>query len=140
MTRDNWQRILSHLRELGLISQSGPSGIDCHPLVREHFGEKLMRDNPGAWKEAHRRLYEYYKSLPEKDLPDTLEEMGPLFAAVRHGCLAGKHQEVLDDVFWERIRRKEEGFDVHKLGAFGAESFPVCLIFLKSRGTSLLPV
>jgi len=123
-----WQRALEHLRDLRLMAkkdQNSPHTIDCHPLVREHFGEKLKSRNPKAWKEAHLRLYEYYKNLPEKlygkYLPDTLEEMEPLFAAVMHGCLAGKHQEALIDVYWERIRRKQEAYTVKKLGAFGAD-------------------
>ena len=46
-----------------------------HPLIREYFGEQLKNGNPQAWKEAHSRLYEYYKALPKKQFPDTLEEM-----------------------------------------------------------------
>ena len=124
LSNRNWQRILNHLRELRLIAEKDeqePDTLDCHPLIREHFGEKLQQQNPDAWKEAHARLYDYYKNLPEKDLPDTLEEMEPLFVAAKRGCLEGKHQESLYDVFWNRIRRKNDGYDVHKLGAVGAD-------------------
>jgi len=120
----NLQFTLKHVRDLRLLAEkdeSRPDTLDCHPLVREHFGEKLHRQNPAAWKEAHSRLYEYYKNLPVKHLPDTLEEMEPLFAAVAHGCQAGLHQTTLDEVYWERIRRKNEGYIVHKLGAFGVD-------------------
>jgi tetratricopeptide (TPR) repeat protein len=65
-------------------------------------------------------LYEHYKSVPEKEQPETLEEMAPLFAAVAHGCFAGLHQKVLDEIYWSRINRKSEYFITHKLGAFGA--------------------
>lgn len=95
--------------------------LDCHPIIREHFGDKLQKENSEAWKEAHSRLYEFYKNLPEKHLPDTVEELEPLFAAVRHGCLAGKHQDTVYDVFWMRIRRKQEHFNINKLGAFGSD-------------------
>ncbi|MCP5103156.1 MAG: hypothetical protein GY950_07250, partial [bacterium] len=94
--------------------------LDCHPLVREYFGARLREQNPGGWKESHKRLYHYYEDLPEKDLPDTLREMEPLFAAVAHGCRAGLHKEVVYDVFWERICRGNDGFIFRKLGAFGA--------------------
>jgi len=47
--------------------------------------------------------------------------MEPLFAAVAHGCAAGLHQEALDDVYWQRIRRGNEHYTYHKLGAFGAD-------------------
>jgi hypothetical protein len=38
-----------------------------------------------------------------------------------HGCLAGKTQDVLEDVYWKRIRRTKEAFSLHRLGAFGSE-------------------
>ncbi len=118
------QFAFQHLRDLRLLAEKDaqrPDTLDCHPLVREHFGEKLRQQNPAAWKEAHRRLFEYYKNLPAKELPDTLEEMEPLFAAVAHGCQAGRHQEALDNVFFKRIRRGNEVYTFHKLGAFGAD-------------------
>jgi len=124
VTKAQRNELLEELRELKLLarkSKHNPNVLDCHPLIREHFGEKLQQQNPDAWKQAHARLYEYYKNLPEKELPDTLEEMEPLFAAVMHGCLAGKHQDAMDDVFYNRIRRQNAGYDVHKLGALGAD-------------------
>jgi len=127
LSEAQWSYAVQHLRELKLLAPADDDSdtLDCHPLVREHFGERLRQQNPEAWRQAHGRLYDYYKGLPEKlygkHLPDTLQEMEPLFAAVAHGCLAGKHQAVLDEVYWERIRRKAEAYTVHKLGAFGAD-------------------
>jgi hypothetical protein len=40
---------------------------------------------------------------------------------VMHGCQAGRHQEAFDDVYWERIQRGNEYFNLKKLGAFGAD-------------------
>jgi len=120
---DKWQFTLKRLRELRLLAEkdaSRPDTLDCHPLVREHFSEKLRSQNPDAWKEAHSRLYEYHKKLPAKELPDTLEEMEPLFAAVVHGCQAGRHQEVNDEIFFKRIKRESEYYVIHKHGAFGS--------------------
>ncbi len=94
--------------------------LDAHPLVREHFGEALKSAQPEAWREGHRRLYEHLRGKA-KELPETVEEMGPLYAAVVHGCRAGRNQEALDEVFWKRIRRGGEAFNSKKLGAFGAE-------------------
>ncbi|MCX6581157.1 MAG: toll/interleukin-1 receptor domain-containing protein [Candidatus Aminicenantes bacterium] len=123
-----WNYAVNRLRELGLLAKSDTKdarkakagGLDCHPLVREYFGERLKQENPEAWKEAHTRLYEYYRKLPKKECPDTLEEMAPLFSAVAHSCLAGRHQETMDEVFNTRIIRGTEVYIVHKLGAFGA--------------------
>jgi tetratricopeptide (TPR) repeat protein len=98
--------------------------LDAHPVMRQHFGRRLKEAAPAAFAEANRRLYEHYSALPEKlwgkELPDTLPEMQPLFAAIAHGCAAGLHQEVFDAVFYDRIQRKEEGHAVHKLGALSA--------------------
>jgi hypothetical protein len=120
LSNKDWQLTLIHLRELRLIAEKddhNPDTLDCHPLIREHFGEKLQQQNPDGWKEAHTRLYGYYKNKPKKELPDTLEEMEPLFAAVIHGCLAGRHQEVMDEVFVKRIRRQDD--ILHKLRSYG---------------------
>jgi tetratricopeptide (TPR) repeat protein len=94
--------------------------LDAHPLVREHFGEQLRKEQPDAWREGHRRLYEHLKASA-KELPETIEEMRPLYAAVVHGCLAGMNQEALDSVYWKRIQRGDESFNSRKLGAFGTE-------------------
>lgn len=94
--------------------------LDAHALVREHFGQQMKRNHPDAWRVANLRLYEHLTTTA-KPLPDTMEEMAPLFAAVAHGCEADKHQEALDDVFWRRIQRGEDAFNVKKLGVFGAD-------------------
>ncbi|MCG3117906.1 MAG: hypothetical protein ALAOOOJD_00018 [bacterium] len=132
LSEAEWPRLLHKLREFKLLAreyQHRPNTLDCHPLVREHFGEKLRQQNPAAWKEAHSRLYEYYKKLPAKELPDTLEEMEPLFAAVAHGCQAGRHQETLYEVYWPRVNRSGEYYSMHNLGAFGSDLATVSNFF-----------
>jgi len=123
-SKEDWLLMIEKLRKARLIASIGehhPDSLDCHPLVRKHFGENLHQTNAQAWQQAHERLYEYYKNLPEQQLPDTLEDMAPLFSAVAHGCMAGKHQEVLDDVYWERIRRKNDHYVGRLLGAFSSD-------------------
>jgi tetratricopeptide (TPR) repeat protein len=134
LSKEDWQWALSNLRAVRLLREEAPrkngvggmeGTLDCHPLVREHFGERLRDRNPGGWKATHQRLYHYFKNLPEKKYkkkyPDTLAEMEPLFAAVAHGCKAGLHLEALVEVYWKRIVRGKEAYTVHKLGAFGAD-------------------
>lgn len=124
LSHEDFQFAVASLREARLLDPSDPHDpdtLDCHPLVREHFAERLKETDPAAWKAGHSRLYEYYKTLPKKDLPDTLEEMAPLYAAVGHGCRAGRHQEVLDEVYSRRIQRRGEFFSTSKLGAFGSD-------------------
>jgi len=95
-----------------------PEVLDCHPLIREYFGKQLQKHQPEAWQQAHEKLYHYYKALPEKKLPDTLEEMQPLFSAVTHGCKAGLHMQTLLEVLWPRIRRKKQAYVIKTLGAY----------------------
>ena len=119
----NWRIALNRFRKVGLLSNEDtlePDKLDCHPLIQEYFGEKLKKNNLNAWKEGHSRLYDYYKKHA-KEFPETLEEMKPLYAAVRHGCEAGRHQEAFEEVYWRRIRRGRKQFSTSKLGAFGSE-------------------
>jgi len=124
ITGEEWQYALSHLREVRLLggAQGHKTGtLDCHPLVREHFGATLCAKNPEGWQQAHLRLYHYFKQLPKKEKPDTLVEMEPLFAAVAHGCKAGLHQEVFVEVYWKRILRGKKYYNTKNLGAFGSD-------------------
>ena len=119
----DWLRLLKKLRDVKLIapeSKHNPDVLDAHPLVREHFGEQLRVTCRDAWREGNNRLYEHLKDIAE-NLPDTIEDMAPLYAAVAHGCQAGRHQKAMYEVYWRRIRRRQEAFSVKKLGAFGAD-------------------
>lgn len=111
-TFKTWQSAIKALRDghrLLLVKQPGSDLLDCHPLLREYFGRSLKKQ-PQVWQQAHRCLYEYYKALPEKQLPDNLSEMQPLFAAVSHGCAAGLQQQALVEVYWPRIKRDNEHY------------------------------
>ena len=55
--------------------------------------------------------------------------MLPLYAAVVHGCRAGKEQEACDEVYRRRILRGNEFFSSRKLGAFGAELTALAAFF-----------
>ena len=123
LPKNKWKYALKDLRALRLIDAADPHNpytLDCHPLVREYFGERLRNDHLESWQAGHSRLYEYYKSIA-KEFPETLAEMAPLYAAVVHGCRAGRHQETLNEVFWRQICRGKEHFSRVKLGAVAAD-------------------
>ena len=128
---DDWLETIAGLREdHHLLSQHDSGGdLDCHPLIREYFGKQLQSQHPNAWQQAHATLYGYYKALPEKELPDTLEEMQPLFSAVAHGCAAGLHQQAAEEVYWPRIKREGENYLCNKLGAFSDDLATVAHFF-----------
>ncbi|MBF0551055.1 MAG: hypothetical protein HQK60_11015, partial [Deltaproteobacteria bacterium] len=132
LARDQWQVAKNNLRYLRLLApKSTTEGdvLDCHPLVREYFGERLKALNSTAWTEAHSRLYEYFKRLPKKEFPDTLEEMEPLYQAVGHGCRAVRYPETLDEVYQKQIDRGNEAFSTRKLGAYAADLAAVSHFF-----------
>ncbi|HVF61645.1 MAG TPA: hypothetical protein VNJ70_17705 [Thermoanaerobaculia bacterium] len=121
-----WSLALARLRQARLVTaaENGDTrdagALDAHPLVREHFGARLRESAPEAWRAGNERLYEHYRRVaPER--PGTLEEMLRLYAAVVHGCRAGRIQEAFDEVYWRRIRQGNEALNIKKLGAFGAE-------------------
>lgn len=119
----DWQLALSNLREHGLLLPADPhqpGTLDAHPLVRVYFQEDLETRLPQAWEAGNLRLYEHLKK-EAPDLPDTLEEMEPLYTAVIHGCRAGRQQEAFDEVYRRRIQRGKEFFSTKKLGAFGSD-------------------
>ncbi|MEN3332722.1 MAG: hypothetical protein V7641_2087 [Blastocatellia bacterium] len=123
LKEQKWKQALAKLRRiklLGAASANESDTLDAHPLVREHFRQLLKRERPDAWREANNRLYEHFKSTA-KELPETVEEMSPLFAAVSHGCAAGRHQEALYKVYYRRILRGDEHFHINKFGAYGAD-------------------
>jgi tetratricopeptide (TPR) repeat protein len=144
LSEEDWNNALFNLRNARLLAKENPQkpdSLDCHPLIREHFGEKLKEKNQKGWKEAHKRLYKYFKELPEKEFPDTLQEMEPLFASFAHGCKARLYEEAGNDVYWKRIKRGNEHYSTAKLGAFGADLTALSNFFEKpwSKPASELP-
>ena len=117
-----WSSAIATLRdEHHLLAQANDpqdEQLDCHPLIRAYFAYRLKGQSPDAWQAAHTKLYGYYKNLPSKEQPDTLDEMQPLFRAVAHGCAADLYQQALYEVYWLRIQRSGEGYLTKQLGAF----------------------
>jgi tetratricopeptide (TPR) repeat protein len=75
-------------------------------------------------------LYEHLKqAAPE--LPETLQEMMPLYHAISHGGKAELWQEALANVFSARIQRGSEKFSERKLGAMGTNLAALATLFEK---------
>ena len=110
--------IVRDLQQQGLLLGNSTEWLDMHPLVRDFFRTEFSQQAAGFKRIVHKELYVYYRDLPEKKLPDTLDEMQPLFSAVAHGCAAGLHQQALDEAYWPRISRKNEFYSTAELGAF----------------------
>ncbi|HZF12719.1 MAG TPA: hypothetical protein VFE33_28355 [Thermoanaerobaculia bacterium] len=115
-----FRKAVARLCQARLVEEAGEPGyLDAHPLVRVYFQEELQRERPKAWQEGNLRLYEYLKkAAPE--FPETLETMEPLYAAVVHGCRAGRQQDAMDEVYRRRIQRGNAFYSSGKLGALGS--------------------
>ncbi len=103
--------------------------LDSHPLIREYFALRVQKEQPEAWRAAHRRLYEHLCATTKDGDRPTLEDLQPLYQAVAHGCQAGMQQEACDKVYFARIRRSNEHYSTVKLGAFGSELGAIACFF-----------
>ena len=86
-----WLRLLDQLRDLGLVapvSHHTPDEIDAHPLVREHFGERLKAEKPEAWRAGHGRLYEHLAAARRERQADRRRRR---VGHARHGQAPGRH-------------------------------------------------
>ncbi len=130
LTDQQWNIAVKRLCAVELLSVS-PDAIDAHPLIREYFAAQLKKDQPEAFKQAHSRLFDYLcQSTPYR--PDGMDGLAPLYEAVTHGCLAGRHEEARKKVYIDRILRGtgDGGFySVRKLGAIGADIAAVAAFF-----------
>ncbi|MDQ1592304.1 MAG: hypothetical protein QOG71_2931 [Pyrinomonadaceae bacterium] len=123
LSENAWQQVLIRLRRSNLLSApscSQPETLDTHPLVREHFGHQLKQNHPAAWREGNSRLFDYLTSTA-KELPNTVEDVSPLYAAVTHGCHAGRHKEAFIRVYYNKIQRGQSFFSPNKLGTVSAD-------------------
>ena len=118
-----WNQCVGKLRRIKLLAAASPDEpgtLDAHPLIREYFKQQLKSERPEAWREGNNRLYEHLKRTA-KAQPETMAEMSVLYAAMTHGCAAGKYKQVLNEVYRPRIHRNREFFSIKKLGAAGTE-------------------
>jgi tetratricopeptide (TPR) repeat protein len=101
----------------------------AHPLIKGYFE---LNFDENIKQLCHKRIYQYFgEHAPEQ--PETLEEMQPLFEQLYHGCAAGLYDEVHKDVYRDRIRRMDEHFITHKLGAWEIDLSLAKTFFLKGN-------
>jgi hypothetical protein len=119
MKEREYQAALNRLYQARLVLSKDPAiAVDCHPLIREHFAAVMRTTAAVEFREGHSKLYEHYcQQAPT--LPDTLDEMTPLFYAVYHGCQAGLHRHVRSKIYNDRILRRNTFYLTRALGAYG---------------------
>jgi tetratricopeptide (TPR) repeat protein len=126
-----WTSLLQRLRAAGLVapqSRQSPGFLDAHPLVREYFGQHLLKVSPDAWRQANHRLFQYY-SLATPRPAERVGDLAPLYDSMAFGILAGQPQAALDDVYWERLLRRNDQFSWSRLGAAGLDLAALANLF-----------
>jgi Trypsin-like peptidase domain len=130
LTPQQWNIAVKRLSEVELLFVS-PDAIDAHPLIREYFAAQLKREQPEAFQVAHSRLFDFLcENTPHR--PDGIAGLTPLYEAVTHGCLAGRHQEACDKVYVDRILRgtgNDGYYSTRKLGEIAADLGAVAAFF-----------
>ncbi len=119
---------------------SFPTGIQGRDASQRDagLGTRDARAPQDAWREGHRRLYEYLcATTPDKPEP-TLEDLQPFYQAVAHGCQAGITEEARVRVYRDRIQRGQEVYSTKKLGALGSDLGAIASFF-KQPWSGLLP-
>lgn len=92
--------------------------IAMHPALAQRFRSML---DPDASRLAHSVLFDWYRSLPESEQPDSLEQLEPLYRAIVHGCKAGRYLSAYQHVYLERILRGSVYYTQNQLGAYSCD-------------------
>jgi hypothetical protein len=133
---EDWEFTLTMLSDARLVSVNRDEvtgelvSLDAHPLVREHSATQLRDQHLDAWRAAHSVLYEMFRKNA-KERPLTLEDLMPYYRAVAHGCQAGRHNEVLNEVYNAKIQQGQVGFAQKILGAAGEDLAALSWFFEK---------
>jgi hypothetical protein len=138
-----WRHAIARLRDARLLAPqdpAAPNALDAHPLVREWFGQRLERTNAKAWRAAHGRLYDHLRDTTQEGETPSLEDLGPLYQAIPHGCRASRHREARSDIYRDRICRRHpdggiEFYSFRKLGAAGSDLAAISWFFEKPYET-----
>ncbi len=142
-----WNDVTHFLSNFGLIvihadSKESALSLDCHPLIREHFALRVRNCNPEGWRSGHQRLYEYLRQATIDEPKPALDDLIPLYRAIKHACNAGRHEEARLQVFWHRILRMEEHYSWRQLGAWSEDLSAIATFFERpwSKPVRSLPI
>ncbi|HWL53379.1 MAG TPA: ATP-binding protein [Chthoniobacteraceae bacterium] len=137
--KERWMEAAAVLRRSYLAGYGAGLNIALHPIAHGFFASYLKVNDPEVWKNGHEVLYEYYRALPEKEYPDTIDEFTPLFSAVHHGCNAGLAERAFREVALSRISRGFHAYLLSELGGVQETAAFLDSFFEKGGRRHLLP-
>src|SRR5947209_19331440 len=89
------------------------------------------------WTEGNRALFAYYRDTAPPQ-PTNSKDMNVIYAAVTHGCAAGLHQQVFDEVLLPRVwRNRRTNYSTRRLGMVGSDLVALSNYFQHRQWTQL---
>jgi hypothetical protein len=118
--------------------EAGPADeLECHPLIREWFGNKLRDEDEPGWRSANSAIYDKLVSMgPTRDDPSKGDLM-VLYQAIPHGVKAGRAEDAYSDLFRTKMRKGSSDYTVNQLGLWSDDLQAIAAFF---RGDFDTPV
>jgi tetratricopeptide (TPR) repeat protein len=119
--------------KMGLaVTSDGQDTLELHPMVRNFFRERLKHGKPETYRAAHSHLYEYFLAQSPTDI-NSFDDIYPLYQVIYHGCEAGLHEQVFDEVIWKIILQNYAAPILHRFGVGGLDFVAVYRYFTNQR-------
>lgn len=111
LSEPNYLAAVRRLRALHLLLPGDDDLLDAHPLIRARFSALLQAENPAAWKEGQKRLFEVLRE-PHSGEGDT-ERFDRCAQVIAHGCRAGLHADA-SGYYFQVLNGSQDGRDSWK--------------------------
>ena len=116
LSDDAFQRVLQRLQSSAIIRCEGEYSL--HPLIRDHYRNRLRQYAPDDISALRHRITTYYVTmadgLPE---PTSVDELVPLAEALHHTCRAGSYDAAYP-ILRERLNLGDRYLIADELGAW----------------------
>ncbi|MBK8060479.1 MAG: TIR domain-containing protein [Gemmatimonadetes bacterium] len=114
----------ARLESLGLVIRSTRDRtIEVHPEVREYVRRRFFAERRADWLASNERLFEEALACAPPRIESATDAI-PLHEAMIYGARAGRHQDVLDHVYWDRLlrgRAQDREASWRRFGTIGAD-------------------
>lgn len=115
------------------------NGEPPDPRIVDQASPILLRASPDTLRWAATLLdSEAWRRALPLFLPSTELRMSAIFAAVTHGCAAGRQSETFKEVFLPRVAGDDTGAHIHKLRTYG-QSVAALATFFKHPWSQIEP-
>jgi tetratricopeptide (TPR) repeat protein len=129
LTETQINLVIKRLERAGLLIVSRRKhgqlhSLDVHPLIRQYFARHSFfskakhSDQGNSLRLAHLRVCNHLLEANPPQQKPSLDELQPLYQAVRHGCLAGMQNTLAIDAYRNRILQGRRFYSTKQLGAF----------------------